>query len=78
LIRSSKASTRASCRSCSPSTAGYSLPGLQKNLHACSISAENKLCQREIEATDEEIDALVYELYGLTEEEIAVVEARDH
>jgi hypothetical protein len=29
-------------------------------------------CQ--IEATDREIDALVYELYGLTEEEIAVVE----
>ena len=27
-----------------------------------------------IEATDEEIDALVYELYGLTEEEIAIVE----
>ena len=33
-----------------------------------------KSCQREIEATVEEIDALVYELYGLTEEEIALVE----
>ena len=31
-------------------------------------------CQRQIEATDEEIDALVYESYGLTEEEIAIVE----
>jgi hypothetical protein len=29
---------------------------------------------RQIEATDEQIDALVYELYGLTEEEINIVE----
>jgi len=29
---------------------------------------------REIEALDARIDALVYELYGLTEEEIALVE----
>jgi hypothetical protein len=28
----------------------------------------------EIEATDREIDRLVYELYGLTEEEIRIVE----
>jgi hypothetical protein len=28
------------------------------------------------EATDQEIDTLVYELYGLAEEEIAIVEAR--
>lgn len=34
--------------------------------------------QRQIEATDEEIDALVYELYGLTEKEIAIVEGQDH
>ncbi len=27
-----------------------------------------------LEATDRQIDALVYELYGLTEEEIAIVE----
>jgi hypothetical protein len=31
--------------------------------------------QRQIETTDREIDALVYELYGLTPEEIATVEA---
>ena len=30
--------------------------------------------QRRIEATDGQIDALVYELYGLTEEEIGIVE----
>jgi len=31
--------------------------------------------ERQIEATDGQIDALVYELYGLTEEEIGIVEA---
>jgi hypothetical protein len=33
-----------------------------------------KCRQRRITATDAQIDALVYELYGLTPEEIAVVE----
>ena len=31
--------------------------------------------QREIESTDKAIDKLVYELYGLTEEEIKIVES---
>jgi len=31
-----------------------------------------------IEAADRQIDTLVYELYGLTEEEIAVVEGQNH
>ena len=43
-----------------------------------AIPADKKLYQRQIEATDEETDALVYELYGLTEEEITIVEWRDH
>jgi hypothetical protein len=30
---------------------------------------------REIESTDKSIDRLVYELYGLTEEEIRIVES---
>ena len=30
--------------------------------------------QRQIEATDNQIDQLVYELYGLTDEEIRIVE----
>ena len=29
--------------------------------------------QRQIEATDRQIDALVYELYGLTDDEIAIL-----
>ncbi len=30
--------------------------------------------QRQIDATDRQIDRLVYELYGLTEEEVGIVE----
>jgi len=44
---------------------------------AATIPADKALYQRQIEATDEEVDALVYELYGLTEEEIAVVQRSD-
>ena len=33
--------------------------------------------QREIDATDRQIDHLVYELYGLKEDEITVVETDD-
>jgi len=47
---------------------------LHKKLAAATIPADKKLYRRRIEATDDEIDALVYELYGLTEEEIALVE----
>ena len=39
-------------------------------------AADKALCQRQIGATDQEIDVLVYELFGLTEEEVATVE--DH
>jgi hypothetical protein len=32
------------------------------------------LCRRQIAATDKQIDRLVFELYGLSDEEIAIVE----
>ena len=35
---------------------------------------EMRLVQQEIDATDVRIDALVYELYGLTADEIGVIE----
>jgi hypothetical protein len=35
---------------------------------------ERTALQRQIEATDREIDRLVYDLYGLTDEEIRIVE----
>ena len=34
------------------------------------------MVKREIESTDTKIDRLVYELYGLSDEEIAIVEQR--
>ena len=40
---------------------------------ACTPHEQTAL-QRQIEATDRQIDALVYELYALTEEEIEIVE----
>jgi predicted nucleic acid-binding Zn-ribbon protein len=47
---------------------------LNKQLSAAKGEHERTLLQRQIEATDRQIDALVYELYGLTEEEIRIVE----
>jgi hypothetical protein len=38
-------------------------------------SQEQELVKREIESTDVRIDRLVYELYGLTDEEIKIVES---
>jgi hypothetical protein len=48
---------------------------LHKHRAAATTQAEQDLYQRQIGATDRQIDALVYELYGLTDEEIAVVES---
>ena len=39
-----------------------------------STPGEKTMLEREIAATDRQIDALVYELYGLTDEEIKIVE----
>jgi hypothetical protein len=49
---------------------------LHERLAAATTPADKAFYQRQIDATDREIDALVYELYGLTEEEIVVVEGR--
>jgi len=47
---------------------------LNKQLPEAKTSHEQTLLQRQIDATDRQIDKLVYELYGLTPEEIAIVE----
>ncbi len=47
---------------------------LHKQLPEAGTPHEKTALQRRIEATDGQIDALVYELYGLTEEEIRIVE----
>jgi hypothetical protein len=49
---------------------------LHKHKAAARTKVEQDLYQHQIAATDRQIDALVYELYGLTAEEIAVVEGR--
>ena len=41
---------------------------------AVTSPTDKKSYQRQIEATDGQIDGLLYELYGLTEEEIEMVE----
>jgi hypothetical protein len=50
---------------------------LHKQLASAKIEHEKTALQRQIEATDQQIDALVYELYGLTEEEIKIIEGRE-
>jgi len=47
---------------------------LHQKLAAATVPADKQLYQRQIEVTDRQIDALVYELYGLSEEEIGIVE----
>lgn len=49
---------------------------LHKQLNAAKTQNDRELYRRQIGATDAQIDALVYELYGLTAEEIEVVEGR--
>jgi len=60
-------------------------PAVNIEMIACSLvnfsnpiykmPQEKESLQREIEATDVRIDRLVYELYGLSEEEIKIVES---
>jgi SAM-dependent methyltransferase len=47
---------------------------LHRELAAAKSEGQRQAIQRQIDATDAEIDRLVYELYGLTPEEIAIVE----
>jgi hypothetical protein len=47
---------------------------LHKQLAAAKTPSDRTAIQRQIDATDGQIDQLVYELYGLTDEEIRIVE----
>ena len=51
-----------------------SMLALRKHKSAAQTQPEQELLQRQIEITDRQIDALVYELYDLTPAEIAIVE----
>jgi hypothetical protein len=49
---------------------------LHRQQQAAGSEAARERLQREINVTDEQIDKLVYELYGLTAEEIKIVEGK--
>jgi hypothetical protein len=50
------------------------MPKAYSSLQPTETYYEKSLIQRQIDATDKQIDQLVYELYGLTDEEIRIVE----
>ncbi len=56
---------------------GRSASLAQRHLAVPKTPTDKTLQQRQIEATDRQIDALVYELYGLTEAEIKIVEGEE-
>ena len=49
---------------------------MHKQLPEAKTGQEQTLIQRQIDATDRQIDKLVYELYDLTEDEIKIVEGQ--
>ena len=64
----------------SPATTAWwswwrSMLDMHRQLSSAGPDHDRTLIARRIEATDRQIDRLVYELYGLTEEEIGIVEA---
>lgn len=63
-------------RACAALQPGLSHPGLSAlpKLRAATAESEKAVLQNAVTATDQQIDALVYELYGLTPEEIKLVE----
>ena len=47
---------------------------LQKKYHEARMERDKELYERQIKFVDAQIGGLVYDLYGLTDEEIKVVE----
>jgi hypothetical protein len=54
-----------------------SQPELHKDLPKAHAAPDKTAIERQIAATDRQIDALVYELYGLTEDEITVIKGEE-
>jgi len=50
---------------------------LQKKHHEAKMEQNKELYERQIKMVDAQIDRLVYELYGLTEEEKVVKKRED-
>ena len=51
---------------------------LHKDVAIAKTEQDKIVIQRQIDATDGQIDTLVYQLYQLTEEEIRIVEKSTH
>jgi hypothetical protein len=49
---------------------------LHARLASANAAHDREMLQRQIDAADRQIDALVYQLYGLTDDEIEIVEGR--
>ena len=49
---------------------------LQKKYHEARMERDKEIYERQIRIVDAQIDRRVYDLYGLTEEEVKVVEGR--
>jgi hypothetical protein len=49
---------------------------IKKKLAAAKTDHDKTILQRQIDATDNQIDRLVYELYELTDEYINIVEGK--
>lgn len=49
---------------------------LQKKYHSARLEQDKKLYKTQIDILDKQIDTLFYKLYGLTEDEIEVVEGK--
>jgi hypothetical protein len=47
---------------------------LQRKYHETRMDRNKELYERQMKIVDAQIDGLVYDLYGLTEEEVKVVE----
>lgn len=50
---------------------------LNKQLQEATLPHQQEQLKQRIAFTDKKIDALAYELYGLTEEEVKIVEGKD-
>ena len=55
-----------------------SMLGLNKQHSTTKSTAQKDILRRQIDATDHQIDQLVYQLYGLTDDEVALVEGREN
>src|SRR3972149_519747 len=53
-----------------------SMQQLRNRLSKAKSAQQADLIQRQIDSTDAEVDRLVYDVYGLTDEEIAIVEGK--